>query len=129
MVPTDEEATQRLLDDPYAFPYVRWYDRQGNRISLRQGDALLGDQEARRVGLTNVGPYVVSTVFLVLDHRYDDGPPVLFETMVFARDEFEDPDREGLQDFDSRRYCTEAEAAAGHEETVTLVRATTREEL
>ena len=26
----------------------------------------------------------VSTVFLGLDHRFDDGPPLLFETMIFG---------------------------------------------
>jgi hypothetical protein len=50
-------------------------------------DDLLGPDwsiESRRVGNDYIGPYRVSTVFLVLDHRYTlDGPPLLFETMVF----------------------------------------------
>jgi hypothetical protein len=29
----------------------------------------------------------VSTVFLGLDHQYGDGPPLLFETMVFGLDD------------------------------------------
>ncbi len=34
---------------------------------------------------TGLFPYVVSTVFLNLDHNYlEDGPPVVFETMVFS---------------------------------------------
>jgi hypothetical protein len=47
----------------------------------------------------------VSTVFLGLDHRsLDDGPPVLFETMIFGgpHNEWQD------------RYCTYDEAEAGH---------------
>lgn len=39
----------------------------------------------RRVRLTRVGPYVVSTVFLGLDHNHmRRGPPILFETMVYV---------------------------------------------
>ena len=37
----------------------------------------------RRVALTRVGPYCVSTVFLGIDHQWGDGPPLLFETMVY----------------------------------------------
>lgn len=37
----------------------------------------------RHVALTQVGDKRVSTVFLGLDHRYGEGPPLLFETMIF----------------------------------------------
>jgi len=37
----------------------------------------------RRVRLTRVGPYFISTVFLGLDHQWGQGPPILFETMIF----------------------------------------------
>lgn len=38
----------------------------------------------RRVASTNIGVARVSTVFLGIDHRFgDEGPPILFETMVF----------------------------------------------
>lgn len=47
----------------------------------------------------------VSTVFLGLDHRFGgDGPPILFETMIFG----------GPHDEDQNRYCTWEEAEAGH---------------
>jgi hypothetical protein len=39
--------------------------------------------EERSVGLTIVGPYRVSTMFLGLDHQFGDGPPMIFETCVF----------------------------------------------
>lgn len=38
----------------------------------------------RRVDATTIGRYRVSTVFLGLDHQYGEGPPLIFETMVFA---------------------------------------------
>jgi len=47
----------------------------------------------------------VSTVFLGLDHRFGgDGPPILFETMIFG----------GRHDQDQDRYSTWEEAEAGH---------------
>lgn len=47
----------------------------------------------------------VSTVFLGLDHRFGgDGPPIVFETLVFG----------GPFDQEMDRYCTWAEAEAGH---------------
>ena len=39
----------------------------------------------RRVAKTTVNDEVnVSTVFLGLDHSFGDGPPLLFETMIFG---------------------------------------------
>lgn len=46
----------------------------------------------------------VSTVFLGLDHGFGDGPPLLFETMVFVGDDTPDMDR----------YSTKEEAIEGH---------------
>lgn len=37
----------------------------------------------RRVRLTKVGKYEVSTVMLGIDHQWGSGPPLLFETMAF----------------------------------------------
>jgi hypothetical protein len=50
----------------------------------------------------------VSTVFLGLDHQRGDGPPLLFETMVF-------PDCE-----DAWRYSTWDQAGAGHDQVVEI---------
>lgn len=76
------------------------------------------DSAQRIVAQTTVEPYWVSTVFLGLDHNWsDDGPPTLFETMVFANN----GDR---GDLDCRRYATWDEAVAGHQITVALVRET-----
>ncbi|HEX3523965.1 MAG TPA: hypothetical protein VHT52_17995 [Stellaceae bacterium] len=39
----------------------------------------------RQVAETAIGDARVSTVFLGLDHQWsDDGPPLLFETMIFG---------------------------------------------
>lgn len=45
--------------------------------------------QSRRVALTQVGPWVISTVFLGLNHRfYGDGPPIVFETMIYTAETF-----------------------------------------
>lgn len=52
----------------------------------------------------------VSTVFLGLDHGFSGtGAPILFETKIFGVKHLEDY---------QRRYCTEEEAIAGHEEAI-----------
>jgi hypothetical protein len=65
----------------------------------------IGNKDANRVAEDTVGDYWVSTVFLGLDHSWGRGDPVLFETMVFVEGE----------SADMKRYCTWAEAMAGHE--------------
>lgn len=40
--------------------------------------------DVRRIAKTEIGDVTVSTVFLGLDHSYDGGPPMIFETMVFG---------------------------------------------
>ena len=60
------------------------------------------------------GPQV-STVFLGMDHGgiFNQGPPILFETMVFG----------GPLDQEQDRYATWEEAEAGHKAMVARVRA------
>lgn len=58
----------------------------------------------RDVGKTCRDGVRVSTVFLGLDHNYGDGPPLLFETMIFG----------GEHDASQWRYSTWEEAAEGH---------------
>ncbi len=55
-----------------------------------------------------IGEVLVSTVFLGLNHRYGEGVPVLFETMIFGgeHDQYQD------------RYCTYDEAEAGHKKAL-----------
>lgn len=60
----------------------------------------------KHVALTKIAPGIeISTVFLHLDHSFGDGPPVLFETMVFGGDYSEQ---------EQERYCTVAQARRGH---------------
>jgi hypothetical protein len=69
--------------------------------------------DERRVARTERGKIVVSTVFLGLDHNWvSEGPPVLFETMIFGS--------QRLSEY-QRRYCTWDEANTGHERAVKMV--------
>lgn len=59
----------------------------------------------RKVDLTDTPHGRVSTVFLGIDHRLGgNGPPVLYETMVFG----------GPYDADGERYTTVENAREGH---------------
>lgn len=59
------------------------------------------------------GGAYVSTVFLGLDHRFGQGEPLVFETMVFG----------GPLDQEQERYSTWDEAEAGHKAMVERVKA------
>lgn len=69
----------------------------------------------RIVQQDHFGKTTVSTVFLGLDHRYfGDGPPVLWETMVF----------EGPLDGTQQRYTSQQAARYGHAALCDQVRIT-----
>jgi len=85
-----------------------YYTLQGHKaVPSSEWPTLSADQ--KRVAADNVGEAWVSTVFLVLNHSWIvDGPPLIFETMVF------DGPHDGFCD----RYSTWDEAAAGHARVV-----------
>lgn len=88
---------------------------QIRRVSLREW-AVFMETADRRVALTSVLGFDVSTVFLGLDHNFrDEGQPVLWETMVF--------DQEGARSEWSCRRCAgdRDQALAQHEEVVRSV--------
>lgn len=96
-----------------------WYDRQGNAISAGQADPLLGDREYKRVAgdtvIVDGATLTVSTVWLGVNHNFiGDGPPLIFETMVFGD--------HSLAEDACWRYATEDEARRGHEKVVEALR-------
>lgn len=97
-----------------------WYDRQGNPIGSTRADMLLRNIDYRRIGgdtvIVDGATLAVSTVWLGVNYNFaGDGPPLIFETMVFG----EHP----LADAACWRYATEDEARAGHENVVKALRA------
>ena len=92
---------------------IIWYGLDHQPISQAEANELLGDINRCRVAATEIGEVMVSTVFLVLNHNYTgDGPPVLYETMIFG----------GPHSDRQWRYPTREAALAGHNQAVTLAR-------
>ena len=87
---------------------VRYYDIDGQPITMDEWAERFKDN---RVALEERGDVSVSTVWLGLDHQYGDGPPLIFETMIFG----------GEHDQDQWRYSTREGALAGHAAAVALV--------
>lgn len=103
---------------------IRWYKLDGHKpvhASAEEANELLGNYDARAVGRFELGPYMVSTVFLCLPANLyaDSGPPLLFETAVFKH--VEGGERECV---DMMRYATWEEAEEGHNERVEVLKMT-----
>jgi hypothetical protein len=99
------DAEGNPVEEPDLMKWATWYE--GRKADERVGGS------SWVVALDYVGEARVSTVFLALDHSYrDDGPPLLFETMVFG----------GRDDMWQDRYATREGALAGHAEAVEMVR-------
>lgn len=96
--------TPMPVDDVFGF---------GEEIAKRLQCAERTGIDPWRVNFTVIGKVEVSTVFIGMNHRFfGDGPPILFETMVFG----------GTLDHFQNRCSTWEEAEAMHEEAVQLVR-------
>ena len=111
-----------------------YFARNGDEITMEQWTQLFSDHDYKRVALDEVGPYQVSTVWLGLNHNWGEGPPLIFETMVFTASAWKDErpvsqGGEGLAEFDMDRYATEEQARVGHEAMCLLIRATLQESL
>jgi hypothetical protein len=94
------------------------YDRRGNPLALSDWVRLFHDEAYKRIAKDEVAGYLVSTVWLGLDHSFGVGPPLIFETMVFAS-EGGDFDMSGVGQW---RYATEEAARIGHDEVVEELR-------
>lgn len=86
------------VPEPDLLRWAEWFESSG----------------ARRVAFTQVSDEVkVSTVFLGLDHNFGmQGPPVLWETMIFG----------GKHDTEMWRYSSKEDALVGHDFAVHVAR-------
>lgn len=89
-----------------------YYDRSGAPIEMLSWASKIESESYKVVSQTHVGEVLVSTVWLGIDHQFGDGPPLIFETMVFG----------GPLDSEQDRYPTEVAALAGHDQMVARVR-------
>lgn len=98
----------------------RYYGMDGKPMSMEEWVELMEntDRHVAEDYLRLRGHvYHVSTVLLGLDHSFrPDSPPLIFETMVFADDDYS-----GFQDIQVR-YSTKEQAKAGHARIVAMVR-------
>lgn len=96
-------------------PTVRWYILEGKTPvpadTITAGMWMEHSGEQRKVAATRIKGAFVSTVFLGLDHRWGEGPPILFETLVFG----------GKLEGEMNRYTTWDEAERGHQDMVRQV--------
>lgn len=100
----------RLDEEHNVVPATR-----GEGIALLEGDPIerrVGYDEIGDQGVSTIFRQRVSTVFLVIDHSFGDGPPVVFETMIFG----------GRHEGQQWRYVTWDQAADGHREIVEALR-------
>lgn len=89
-----------------------YFDKAGQPITFDRWGELYQDWDYRQVARTETDEFMVSTVWLGLNHSFTGGPPVIFEWMVFG----------GPLDEEQRRYVTEAQAVAGHDQLVAEAR-------
>lgn len=89
-----------------------FYDRQGQSINFNQFIRHFQDPNYQTLKQEIVGPYKVSTIWLGINHSFGEGPPTIFETMVFE-------DGEGMCEL---RYETEAAANSGHDFIVSALK-------
>lgn len=100
-----------------------WYRLDGRTVvpCYRHSDYVPRDREASTVGREVVqtagGPFLVSTVFLGVDHDMTGhGPPLVFESMAFEGEEVT------ADEVFMERYVTWEEAEEGHAKMVQLVK-------
>jgi hypothetical protein len=118
-----------ILDDdkqpilcPDLIRWSVWFERDENRL----------------VALAQVGDYTISTVFSGIDHVYDGGIPLLFESMVFNGkgepvqfDETTEAQKASIAFFGfdlfhcSKRYATWAGAEDGHAHIIRMIKSIT----
>lgn len=97
-----------------------FYNREGVPISLDEFAVFTEDLTYKRVRHDYIGDFMISTAWMGIDHSFgSEGPILIFETMIFAVDSYTG----GIEDFDhyQKRYTTEEEAKAGHEEAIQVV--------
>lgn len=114
MTPEERDA---YLDEPLVKSEDQLYfNRDGTPCKTRREAFAAMDVRGpeHRVGewLSKSGKVRVSTIFLCIDHGWGEGPPIIFETMVFG----------GPLDQEQWRYSTEAQALAGHARAIKWVK-------
>jgi len=87
-----------------------YYDKYGKNITLEEWAGLFGNMKYKVIEQTHLGKkYLISTVWLGLNHGFTPGSKLIFETMVFNANEDEE---------EVERYSTIESAKNGHNKIV-----------
>lgn len=97
----DDEGNPK--PEPDLMKWAEWFEDQQKK----------GHKNPRVIKQTRVKGYFVSTVFLALDYSFVGGMPMLFETMVWDRN-----DKDIYQD----RHSTRQKAEVAHERIVNAIK-------
>ena len=99
-----------------------YYDRQGQPMEMMAwARKLEDDPEYQRVAVHWVRGWMVSTVWLGIDHSFGHGAPIIFETMIFPPGD--EAGEHGIMSEEYQdRYATEAAAQAGHDRALSWLR-------
>lgn len=90
-----------------------FYDRDGEPMDMFAFSERLMDMAYKHVALTAIDDECeVSTVWIGTDVSFGEGPPLIFETMIFG----------GPLDEQQWRWPNEEAALAGHDQVVALCR-------
>ena len=88
-----------------------FYDRAGVQIPFEEWAQKFKDPEYQTVQFDALdNGMCVSTIWLGKNHNFTDGPPLIFETMVFG----------GSEEY-QERYATLSDAHIGHQRIVEKV--------
>lgn len=92
--------------------YYKLVNKKPKPCTLQEWGDTFGNR-SRRVADDKINGVTISTVFLGLDHNFNDfGPPLLFETMIFG----------GEHNDYQERCSTWEQAEAMHAQAVKLVK-------
>lgn len=97
-----------------------FYDRQGNPLELLAWARLYEDDDYRQLRVTDLGTYVVSTIWRGFDTRLanPDGPPRIFEVAIWSTTAGNDPQNCDGQTY---QYPDEELALGAHDWTCTQI--------
>lgn len=109
----------RELSDIWTRLEGMYFDRTGAEINMLQWGDLRQNMEYKHLALSRPkNRFIVSTVWLGVNHRYGNGPPIIFESMACGlgrRGQWTDGDLYMV------RYCTEREAFRGHSDICRMI--------
>lgn len=100
--------------EPISFP--KYVDRDWSEININEWWKLFWDHEYKVIKQTNINWYLVSTIWLWLNHWFDSDHPLYFETMIFKE--------WSGDDLYVKRYTTKSEAKEWHNDVIAYMKKT-----